>query len=251
MSALWTREKGRIFEEETNTSKIRIASCSSKKAGSWLNNIPSANLGLRLPSKHFQTACALRIGADLCTPHNCLNCGILVNSSGDHILKCKRSLHKSIRHNAINKLICQGFKSKNIPALLEPQNIVYADSKRPDGCTLAPQRNGKFIAWDVSIVHPFSTQFIEHALSSPAVQQAEGHKERKYRNLSSDYQFVPIIFDIFGATGTQAQDLIHTLKPSVGENFLWQNLSLTLQRENATIILAYMSDFCAKAPNQA
>ena len=46
-----------------------IAGVSSKGAGDWLNAIPSSTTGLRLESRQFQIAAALRLGSRVCSQH--------------------------------------------------------------------------------------------------------------------------------------------------------------------------------------
>jgi len=71
--------------------KARLHSVSSPKAGCWLSSIPSANLGLRLSSKQLNIACALRLGAKVCENHLCKQCQQVIETSGSHLMACKKS----------------------------------------------------------------------------------------------------------------------------------------------------------------
>lgn len=79
-----------IGNSSSETEKARLLAISSDHASDWLNAIPISSLGLKMNNRQFKTACALRLGAEICQKHIC-NCGTSVNKDGIHGLSCKKS----------------------------------------------------------------------------------------------------------------------------------------------------------------
>jgi len=74
---------------------------SSQHSGDWLFALPIASRGLKLDDEAVRVAVGLRLGLDLCIPHNC-HCGSPVDTRGLHSFVCKRALGRSARHHALN-----------------------------------------------------------------------------------------------------------------------------------------------------
>ena len=81
-----------------------IAGVSSKGAVDWLNAIPSSTTDLRLESRQFQIAAALRLRAPLCSQHKCA-CGEQGMSDGNHGLPCSKIRGRNSRHRQANDII--------------------------------------------------------------------------------------------------------------------------------------------------
>ena len=54
--------------------RARLNAVTSPHAGDWLSIIPIRNCGLDLSNEAIRVAIGLRLGLDLCTPHQC-QCG--------------------------------------------------------------------------------------------------------------------------------------------------------------------------------
>ena len=68
--------KIRLFQEATSkTEKSRLLAAFSQYSGVWLNSIPIASMGLKLDNCHLRIAVATGIGAPVCRPHICEQCG--------------------------------------------------------------------------------------------------------------------------------------------------------------------------------
>jgi len=80
--------------------------------------IPIASCGLRLDDEAVRVAVGLRLGLDLCVPHQC-HCGSLVDARRLHSFVCKRAPGRSARHNAMNDLIARSFASAGVPVTKE------------------------------------------------------------------------------------------------------------------------------------
>ena len=73
----------------------------------------------------------------------------------------------------------------------------------------------------------------------------EAAKSSKYRTLSSNYHFVPFAVETLGVFGVQAKKLVHDIGQLIqrvtddrrSTSFLFQRLSIAIQRGNASSIL--------------
>ena len=125
-----------------NTERAILLSVSNKESGSWLEALPSSQLGTLLDNQSLQIAVALRIRCINCHPHTCV-CGSSVDSFGHHGLSCVRSAGRISRHRSLNDILKRAFQSAEIPCLLEPPGLFREDGKRPDGITLLPWKMGQ------------------------------------------------------------------------------------------------------------
>ena len=102
---------------------------SSQHSGDWLFALPIASCGLRLDDEAVRVAVGLRLGLDLCTPHQC-HCGSLVDARGLHSFVCRRAPGRSARHHALNDLIARSFASAGVPVTKEPIGLFRSDGHR-------------------------------------------------------------------------------------------------------------------------
>ena len=96
--------------------------------GAWLNALLISSLGLCTEDEMVGIAVGLRFGVSLCRPHDCINCGAVVDEWGTHGLSCRFSKGRHTRHSAINDIIMQSLDS---PPALEPVGLYRSDGKRP------------------------------------------------------------------------------------------------------------------------
>ena len=82
----------------------RLTAVAAPHSGAFLQAIPMSMIGTRLDDTSFRIAVAIRLGAPVCTPHQCI-CGALVEGTGLHGLSCRKSSGRIARHSAINGLI--------------------------------------------------------------------------------------------------------------------------------------------------
>jgi len=83
-----------------------VAAC-TQHSGDWLFALPIASCGLKLDDEAVRVAVGLRLGFDLCEPHQC-QCGSVVDARGLHSFVCKRAPGRSGRYHALNDLVARG-----------------------------------------------------------------------------------------------------------------------------------------------
>ena len=148
-------------------SRARLSAASSKESGAWLNAPPISSLGLRMPNDAVRIAVGLRVGAPISQPHVCVHCGKDVDHLARHGLSCKFSQGRISRHNAINNIIHHSLAAANIPSRLEPSGLHRSDGNWPDGITMIPWSQGKYLVWDVTCPDTFCTSNRLRAISEP------------------------------------------------------------------------------------
>ena len=209
---MWSRPLQVIAAEavlsaaQTQASRARLIAAAAPSSGAFLQVIPMSSVGTRLDNTSMRIAVSLRLGAPLCTPHDCV-CGTAVDSSGIHGLSCRKSAGRGARHSAINSIVKAALTSAEIPSRLEPRGLARDDGKRPDGVTSMPWRNGRCLIWDVTCPDTLAVSYLNKAVSGPGVvaTEAESRKIRKYSTIdNSMYIFQPIAIETLGAFGSGA-----------------------------------------------
>ena len=229
-------------------SKSRLLASQRRESGAWLCAPPVSALGLRMEDETVRIAVGLRLGAPLCTPHNCLQCGDPVDESGYHGLSCRRSIGRQARHAALNDLVKRSLTAIDTPALLEPPGLFRSDGKRPDGVTVIPWKRGRALVWDVTCADTFATSYVSLASTGAGqvANQAEQRKRQKYSDLATRcYTFVPIAVETSGVFGEEAMQFFREvgrltrLKSNDPKSFqyLCQKISVCIQRFNSSAIL--------------
>ena len=139
----------------------------------------------------------------------------------------------------LNNIIHRSLASANIPSRMEPSGLYRADGKRPDGVTLVPWSNGRFLVWDATCVDTFCDSHRQSTAKEAggAAAHAETEKAKKYAHLDRAYQFQPIAVETCGAVGPDSmcflRDLGRRLKSASGEPnsfaYLLQRISVAIQ----------------------
>ena len=231
---------------DTQVGRARLIAAAAPHSGDFLHALPCSSVGTRLDDTSLRIAVALRLGAPVCAPHTCV-CGEPVDSSGLHGLACRKSAGRHIRHNAVNDLIKRALASADIPAMLEPSSLSRDDGKRPDGLTVMPWSNGRCLVWDFTCPHTLAASHLNKAVLGPGAvaNDAESRKSSKYRSLAALYSLTPIAVESLGPLGQDAtiffNELGRRIEATTAEprslQFLFQRLSVTVQRGNAACVI--------------
>ena len=111
------------------------------------------------------------------------------------------------------------------------------------------------MTWDVTVTDTFATSNIRSSSLSAgsAAEAAATKKELKYSDLMTKYSFVPIAFETLGTINEKGSEFIdeigkrsHALSGDNRERtFLWQRLSVALQRYNSICFRGTFGDFAS------
>jgi Reverse transcriptase (RNA-dependent DNA polymerase) len=236
-------EFSKLLESTTELcEQARLKAVSFPHASDWLHALPITPCGLRLSDEAIRVAVGLRLGANICQPHTCA-CGTLVTARGAHGLSCVLGFGRVARHAAINDLIYRSLVKAGFPAVKEPPGMLRSDGRRPDGTTLIPWRAGRSLVWDATVVDTLAQSYL-HATATTAgaaAEIADNRKNEKYHTLLSKHDFVPLALETLGPINSRGLDFIADLGRHLTQatdevretNFLFQRISITIQRFNA------------------
>ena len=100
--------------------RARLLAAAAIHSGDWLHALPISACGLRLNDEAVRVAVGLRLGTDICQPHQCV-CGSIVDVRGSHALSCKRNAGRIQRHHHINDLVWRAMSRAGIAAVWSDQ----------------------------------------------------------------------------------------------------------------------------------
>jgi hypothetical protein len=120
------------------------------------------------------------------------------------------------------------------------------DGKRPDGLTYLSWKQGKSLIWDFTCCDTICDSYVKSSAkkAGSAAELREVQKAKHYKELTN-YHFVPVAVETFGAWGSQGLNLIkeigRRIQDVTGEKratfYLPQNISIAIQRGNAACII--------------
>ena len=225
--------------------RASFLAAASRHSGDWLFALPIASCGLKLDDEAVRVAVGLRLGTDLCVPHQC-QCGAQVDARGLHSLVCKQAPGRSARHHALNDVVARAFSSAGVPVIKEPVGLYRTDGKRPDGLTLIPWQAGKSAVWDVTVTCTTASSYIAASAreAGAAAELAASRKTAKYSSLATQYIFYPVAVETHGPLNEEARQLLSDLgrraSASSGDvrevSFLFQRISVVVQRFNSVLL---------------
>ena len=236
--------------------KATFLAATAPHSGAWLSALPIAACGLRLDDEAVRVAVALRLGLNVCVPHQC-SCGADVDAWGQHAWSCKHAAGRIQRHHALNDVIARALTAAGIPVSKEPSGLFPNDVRRPDGITLVPWQAGKAVAWDVTVVSTLADSYVgaSSTSSAAAAEQAAYRKSMKYADLPASFQFQPIAVETLGPINDSATDFLDRLGQMISAKtnevrermYLYQRISITIQRFNAVLLHETFS--CSNDPD--
>ena len=106
--------------------------------------------------------------------------------------------------------------------------------------TIYPWKNGRTMVWDFTYSDTIASSPIQISSAIPrkVAESAETAKLTKYRNLSTDYEVIPIGVETFGFWGPNELRLIREIGKKIAQetgeprstSFLLQAISMAIQR---------------------
>ena len=167
--------------------QARLRAAAETHSGDWLLAPPITAVGLRMTNETIRIATGMSLGISICETHLC-PCGKHAESRGIHGISCRHSTARISRHNMVNDIVWRAIQRAKNPAAKEPPGLQRSDSKRPDGVTLVPWKQGKCLAWDVTMPDtyaqshlPTTATNVGHAADMSAVS-----KTQKYQSIIAD-----------------------------------------------------------------
>jgi hypothetical protein len=199
--------------------KARFKSCRGKKAGAWLNAIPTTP-AFTIKAPEFRICLRLRLGlVQPCIFTSCrCKCGAAVDPYGDHYLTCKAGGHLITRHDNVVTACAQTARTAQhitrITGLSDFFETRTSTGKRlvPDLVVSNWADDGGDVAGDVSICHPCADSYIKEAASCSlgAALARERRKNGKYQAAATQQGvgFIPLVAETFGAWSFQLVDFM-------------------------------------------
>jgi len=99
------------------------------------------------------------------------------------------------------------------------------------------------MTWDVTVTDTMADSYrsIASSCAGDVAEEAANRKEQKYQSLAATYNFIPLAFETFGPINSKGTTFLNQLGRRItacaGDAretcFLFQRLSLTIQRFNA------------------
>jgi len=212
----------------TKHERIRIKSCSNRRASAWLTCIPK-DPQRQLTNQQFAVAVRTRLNLppSASAPSTCV-CStahkIDVHSSPSHLAWCPKARSRgcTVRHNAVVDALANVARAAGIQPFVEPRELPKAgdDEKkrkrsRPD--IIMYGVDGAMLV-DVSILHPLAPRYVESWRDDHIdgeqriIKQRELRKTHQHHQLAADIgddaRVAPFVIDALGAFGKEADQLL-------------------------------------------
>ena len=134
-----------------------------------------------------------------------------------------------------------------IPVSKEPNGLARSDGKRPGGLAIIRWQAAKPLTCNVTVVSTLADSYIFRSSQSAcgaAEAAAANRKHAKYADRPETCTFQTLAFETHGATHSSALDFLNAvggrLAAAPGDSratsFLWQRISVLIQRLNAILI---------------
>jgi len=164
-----------------------------------------------------------------------------VDTRDSRALSCRRNPGRSQCHHFVNDLIWRSLSKAGFPSIKEPQGLLRADGKSPDGLALTPWK-GRCATWDMTVTDTVGASYLKatSACAGSAAESAAKRTEDKYAEISSNYHLFPLAFETFGPINQVGSDFVCALGQRLSlisddpceTSFLFQRLSVSIQRFN-------------------
>ena len=131
--------------------------------------------------------------------------------------------------------------------MTEPEHLSFTDEKRPDGLTVIPWKQGKSLTWDFTCKDTLASSFTIKTSQSAglAANIGEEIKNKKYEELTHDFDFTPIAVETMGSWGSETLKFLKELGSRIdihtgnkrATSELFQSLGMIVQKGNAASML--------------
>ena len=258
--------------DETRLRRLRTNADSARQAkrlghiskhggtGQWLRAVPTYGRHLTLSSRQFAVSCRYLLGSHIYTGHDaCQRCHkLMVDVHGDHTLHCHHTGLKTVRHNALRDLLARYCRSSGMTVQVEVECPNPSGSGRPADI-LVYDLNGDAIAYDVSIVSPY-TRYVEHDASNIFAVHEQAKNQRYGVGadglLNARTRFEPLILSTYGSTSSKTEKFLSRIAKNMALHWdadprttlqqLKQQVAILIARYNANAHLDALSRIPAR-----
>ena len=253
-AAISTRLRRNLFDAACPRDKARLNSLASTHAGAWLQALPMPTLGLAFPPREFRVILRHSLGLQLYSaPRSCPACN---NSQldvwGIHSVSCSSGGDRIGRHNAVRDALFHVAQAAAFSPTLETGHNLPDSQRRPGDITIPNWSRGRPAAVDVTVTSPLQISTIANAAREAGVAARRREVAKDTSNLgdceAAGIEFLPVSVETFGAWGPVALETINAISyrwadhhgesRSRAVNWIYQKLSVAVQRGNATMLLA-------------
>uniref|UniRef100_A0A8D8RZN0 Reverse transcriptase domain-containing protein n=1 Tax=Cacopsylla melanoneura TaxID=428564 RepID=A0A8D8RZN0_9HEMI len=240
-----------VVEQKMNfTESVDIArfkAVQAEGAGTWLDAVPSKQVGTLIESRAFRICIGLRLGCTLVRSHPCI-CGVAsVDEKGLHSLSCQKSVGRFSRHASLNNVLKRALGAGGIPCQLEPVGLTRDVNLRPDGISIVPWENGKHLIWDATCTDTLAPSNLQYSVreSGLCAENACRKKHEKYAMLEENYEFVGFAVETFGVICKEGLGLLKKIGKLLIDKtgnvragkYLRQIVGVEVQRGNAACVI--------------
>ena len=213
--------------------------------------VPSSALGLHLHDREFRFCLQYWLGLRMFEDNRrCPVCQADADPLGDHQVGCGGNSDRILRHNSLRDAVFSAAQSAALAPRREAPSLVPGSQSRPADIYLPCWKRGRPpAAVDVTVISTMQQSTIQGAAEN------QGHarriaEERKFAAhvaacQAAGISFIPLAVETLGGLSVTAADTISSIGRLMGQRFgispsestrhLFQRLSISLWRGNATI----------------
>ena len=111
----------------------------------------------------------------------------------------------------VNDIVWRAMQRDTIPAAKESPGLLRGDNKRSDGVTLIPWKQGKCLAWDVTMPDNYTQSHLPTTATNAGHASADKSavsKTQKYQSILQTQLFTVIAIETAGVWNSQAREFI-------------------------------------------
>ena len=241
-----------IEEEGEGREIARLKSLGLKHAGEWLSVTPMPALGLHLRAPEFVCSLKYRLGIPIySTEGPCPSCSSPSDCMGDHALGCAKHGDRIARHDQMRDVVFEAAASASLAPAREERHLLPGSAARPGDVMIRRWVDGKDAALDITVTGPLARSNVA-AAAEEAGSALSKAVQRKVQGVAEACQeqrlvFLPIAFETLGGFHEVAVGQVKRIGTAIARNQgsdervavkqLFQRLSLTLMRGNASLML--------------
>ena len=253
-ASICTKQRQDLFDSASIRDKARLNSLASDHAGAWLQALPMPTMGLAIPAREFRVLLRHTLGLPIYSaPRPCPTCnGACLDVWGIHSVACGSGGDRIGRHNAVRDALFHVAEAAALSPILEMGHTIPNSQRRPGDITLPNWLRGRPAAIDVTVTSPLQNSTVTGAAIETGVAARRREQAKDDANVeaceSTGSDFLPVAVETFGAWGPVALSTItaisrrwsdrHGEQRSKATNWIFQKLSVALQRGNATMLLS-------------